>query len=63
MILKMFSQKTAKIGVFDSKQSLIMQKYDHNIRLWEKSYFPAENWRNSQEIVIITSTPGANPTI
>jgi hypothetical protein len=25
--------------------------------------FFAENWRKSQKIVIITSTPGANPTI
>jgi hypothetical protein len=32
MILKIFRQKNQqKIGVFDSKQSLIMQKFDHNI--------------------------------
>jgi hypothetical protein len=33
MILKIFSLKkiAKKIGVFDSKQSYIMQNYDHNI--------------------------------
>jgi hypothetical protein len=32
MILKILSQKMGeKIGVFYSKQSLIMQKFDHNI--------------------------------
>jgi hypothetical protein len=28
-----------KIGVFYSKQSLIMQKFDHNIGFWEKRHF------------------------
>jgi hypothetical protein len=39
-----------KIGVFYSKQCKIMQ------------HFFAENCQKSQKIVIITSTPGANPT-
>jgi hypothetical protein len=34
-----------------------MQNFDHNIGFWEKSQFFAENWQNSQKIVIITSTP------
>jgi hypothetical protein len=32
MILKIFSPKIAEnIGIFESKQSLLMQKTDHNI--------------------------------
>jgi hypothetical protein len=34
-----FAEKSEKIGVFDSKQSLIMQKIDHNIGFWEKRRF------------------------
>jgi hypothetical protein len=33
---KNFSEK---IGFFDSKQSYIMQKFDHNIGFWEKRKF------------------------
>jgi hypothetical protein len=35
-----------------------MQKFDHNIGFWETRQFFAENWRKSQKILIITSTPG-----
>jgi hypothetical protein len=40
-----------------------MQNFDHNIGFWEKRQFFAVNGRKSQKIGIITSTPGANPTI
>jgi uncharacterized HAD superfamily protein len=30
--------------------------------VYEKNAFLAENWQKSQKIVIITSTPRANPT-
>jgi hypothetical protein len=54
MILKIFSPKNfaKKIGIFDSIQSYILKKVDHNIGIF------AENWQNLQKIVIITSTPG-----
>jgi hypothetical protein len=40
MILKIFLPKIwQKIGVFDSKQSKLMQKYYHNIGLWENAIF------------------------
>jgi hypothetical protein len=35
-----------------------MQNFDHNIGFLEKRQFFAENCRKSQNIVIITSTPG-----
>jgi hypothetical protein len=36
-----------------------MKKIDHNIGFWKKNAnFFTENWRKSQKIVIITSTPG-----
>jgi hypothetical protein len=35
-----------------------MQKIGHNIGFLRKTPFFAENWRKSQKIVIITSTPG-----
>jgi hypothetical protein len=61
--LKYFRRKIQqKIDVFDSKQSKIMQNFDHNIGFWEKRQFFAENCRKSPKIVIITSTPGAIPT-
>jgi hypothetical protein len=47
-----------KIGVFDSKQSYIMQNFYHNIGFCEKRHFFAKNWQKSQRNVIITSTPG-----
>jgi hypothetical protein len=34
-----------------------MQIFDHNIGFWEKRQFFAENWKKSQKIEIITSTP------
>jgi hypothetical protein len=55
---KYFCKKISeKIGGFDSKQSYIMKKFDHNISFWEKRQFFAENWRKLQKIMIITSTP------
>jgi hypothetical protein len=40
MIFKYFRQKIQqKIGIFDSKQSQIVQKFDHNIGFWENSQF------------------------
>jgi hypothetical protein len=57
MILKIFSPKNSakKIGVFYSKQSLILKKFYHNIGFWEKRQFLR---LKLQKIVIITSTPG-----
>jgi hypothetical protein len=47
MILKMFSQKIGKNGVFDSKQSKIMQKFDHTEHWFSEknANFFAENRR------------------
>jgi hypothetical protein len=54
-----FAEKFSdKICVFYSKQSKIMQKFDHNIGFWEKRQFFAENCQKSPKILIITSTPG-----
>jgi predicted acetyltransferase len=39
-----------------------LQKFDHTISFREKHQFFVENWQKWQKIVIITSTPGANPT-
>jgi hypothetical protein len=36
---------------------ILRQNFDHNIGFREKRHFLAENWRKSQKIVIITSTP------
>jgi hypothetical protein len=60
MILKIFSPKkfSKKIGVFNSKRRQTLKKIDHNVGIWEKRHFFAENWENSQKIVIITSTLG-----
>jgi hypothetical protein len=56
--LKYFRWKNEqKIGVFDSKQSWIMQNFDHNIGFEKNANFRAENWEKSQKIMIITSTP------
>jgi hypothetical protein len=56
--LKIFAEKfVEKIGVFDSKQSKIMQNFDHNIFEKNANFF-AENCRKAQKIMIITSTPG-----
>jgi hypothetical protein len=44
---------------FAKKTKQIMQKLYHNIGLWGKRHFLAENWPKSQEIVILTSTPKA----
>jgi hypothetical protein len=53
--LKIFSPKKIgeKIGVFDSKQSYIVKKFDHNFGFWEKRHF----CQKLAKIVIITSTP------
>jgi hypothetical protein len=38
--LNIFAEKfSKKIGVFDSKQSWIMQNFDYNIGFWEKRQF------------------------
>jgi hypothetical protein len=38
--LNIFAEKfSEKIGVFDLKQSKIMQNFDHNIGFWEKRKF------------------------
>jgi hypothetical protein len=39
-----------------------LEKVDHNIGIKEKRQFFAGNLEKSPKIVIITSTPGANPT-
>jgi hypothetical protein len=36
----------------------LCQNFYPNIGFWENANFLAENWQNSQKIVIITSTPG-----
>jgi hypothetical protein len=56
-IFKFLQKKLSKIWLFDSEQSQIMQKFDHNIVLWDKRQFSAENFQKSQKIVIITSSP------
>jgi hypothetical protein len=41
------------------KQLLLFAKIDHNFGFLRKNYiFSPKNWRKSQKIVIITSTPG-----
>jgi hypothetical protein len=35
-----------------------LKKVDHNIGFEKNANFFAENWRKSQKVVIITSTPG-----
>jgi hypothetical protein len=56
MILKNFAQKIGeKIGNLFSKQSKVMQKFNHNIGFREKCHFFR---RKLTKIVIITSTPG-----
>jgi hypothetical protein len=56
--LKYFRRKNCEtICVFDSKQSEIMQNFDHNIGFKTDANFFAENWQKLQKIVIITSTP------
>jgi hypothetical protein len=47
-----------EIVVFDSKLSKILQKFYHNIGIWENANFFAENREKSLKIVIITSIPG-----
>jgi hypothetical protein len=38
--LSIFAKKIGeKIGVFYSKQSWIIQQYDHNIGFWDKRHF------------------------
>jgi hypothetical protein len=39
-----------------------MQHFDHKMVSEKNGNFLVENWQNSQKIVIITSTPGRNPT-
>jgi hypothetical protein len=57
MIFKIFSpKKIAKIAFFTHKAKL-WNNFDPNIGFWENANFFAENWRKSQKIVIITSTP------
>jgi hypothetical protein len=56
---KYFQRKNSrKNGIFDLRQSYIMQKFDHDIVFLEKNAnFFAESWQESRKIVIITSTP------
>jgi hypothetical protein len=57
--LNIFAEKFGKkIGVFGSKQSQIIQNFDHNIGFLEKRQFFRRKFAKSQKLVIITSTPG-----
>jgi hypothetical protein len=40
-----------------NKAKIHMQKFNHSIGFGEKRQFFAKNWRKSQKMVIITSTP------
>jgi hypothetical protein len=59
MIFKKFSPKNlAKISAFFAQTTASFCKNcDHNIGFEKNANFFAENWRKSQKIVIITSTP------
>jgi hypothetical protein len=64
MILKTFSPKNlAKtMAFFAQTTASFCKNCYHNIGFWEKRQFFAENWQKSRKIVIITSTPGADPS-
>jgi hypothetical protein len=56
--LKYFCRKIQqKIGDFVSKQSQILKKLIIALVFEKNANLFAENWRKSQKIVIITSTP------
>jgi hypothetical protein len=55
MIFKNIISK--KLALFVKITASILQILDHDISISEKRQFFAENWRNSQKIVIITLTP------
>jgi hypothetical protein len=61
MILKIFSPKKLAIILvfFCSNSCYFLQKFDHNIMVYEKNAnFFAENLQKSPKIVIKTSIPG-----
>jgi hypothetical protein len=59
MFLKYFRRKNCeKNGVFDSKQSQIMQSLTITLVFEKNANFFAKNWQKLQKIVILTSTPG-----
>jgi hypothetical protein len=64
MILKIFSPKhfAKKLAFLIQNKAKMMGKIDRNIGFCEKRHFFAENSRKSQKIVIVTSTPVADPT-
>jgi hypothetical protein len=48
--LNIFAKKSAKkIGIFFSKQSKIILKFDHNIGFWEKRRFFRQKWSKITE--------------
>jgi hypothetical protein len=63
MILKIFLPKNfTKIGVSLLKLMLAFEKNVNMALVFEiNAIFSAENWQKPQKIVILTSTPGANP--
>jgi coproporphyrinogen III oxidase len=62
MIFEIFSPKkiAKKLAFLTQNKAKLCKNFDHNKK---NANFFAENWQQSQKIVIITSTPGANPTI
>jgi hypothetical protein len=58
MILKIFLPKNSA-----KKLAFLTQNKAKLSKILRNANFFAENCRKSQKIVIITSTPGANPTI
>jgi hypothetical protein len=64
MIFKIFSPKnSAKKLAFLTKKNKgkLCKIWSITLFFCEKRHFIAENWRKSQKIVIITSTPGFKP--
>jgi hypothetical protein len=60
MVLKIFSPKNSakKLAFWTQNKAQLWKIIYHNIGLWEKRQFFAENCRKSPKIVIITSAPG-----
>jgi hypothetical protein len=64
MIFKIFSpKKAAKILAFlTQNKAKLCKKLIITLVFEKNAIFFAENWRESQKIVIITSTPGSFPS-
>jgi hypothetical protein len=64
MILKIFSLKNfaKKLAFFAQNKAKLCRNWIITLVFEKNANFFAENWQKSQKIVIITSTPGANPS-